>query len=519
MSNDCLVVGSTLEFITKKEIVCYLKGNLFDITKETFIEKITDEKYIVTEKYLLQNNYFENINQKISLLDLKEDQVVQIFLNDKEVEKIIEQEQIKILLELKKKDFAKIIIQKLENKNQVNAHVRERLFFLNKLLYLPFQDLLKEIERDFKDVKNLKIKDNYTLEEIKSVLEKTNLFQDYKIVLETYEIAELNYHKIYNQINFNNLNDKEKVKIEKIDSEKYKNIISAEKEIKDLLSEIKNREKQDLLLADIKNVENIVEQKEIITKYSLEDVDVDVLRKTKTLEEIDVMILNKLKEKAEDVYLKVNPSYNQLDQYQIQEIISKVYLLFEEYTLRDLYNINYFSGISENDAKRLEKSASFLDSVALNKELSRHEEYFENQEYQKAIDAISQETINRIEKIKADYLVLKNGIEIIKNDAKKEIIHYQKNEVDNEKLELAKSYYNQEKYLTTIMLLKTNENEYSKNNKFQQILISFGIVILFGVLYAYIRLGNKPKKENFETKKKKIIRNQDWLFFLKKIII
>jgi hypothetical protein len=509
MSHDCLIIDDKVEFITKKENKCYLKGDLFQINKEVNISNITEEKIIIYEKFILKNNYFDKINQKLTVTDKKEDSLVQIFINDKEVDQIIEDDKIKIILTLNTNEFAKIIVQTLENKKEINTQVRMKLLLLNKFLYLPYQDLVKEINKDFKNIIEMKIKEEYSLDEIKLVLGKINLFDSYEKQLEVYEFSELNYYKTYNSIDFEKITEKEKKSIDKIDVDKYKNIILAETELIKIFSEIQNREKQDLEFKSIENLETISVQKEIIQNYSLENIDVDKLLKTKSFDEIDQIIINKLKEKAEDLYLKVNPNYNQLDIYQIQEIISKVYLLFEEYTLRDLYNVKYFSGISENDAKRLEKSSSFLDSVALNKELSRHEEYFENQEYQKAIDVISQETINRIDKIKSDYAVLKNGLEIIKNDAKKEIIQYQSKEIDNERLELAKSYYDEEKFLTTIMLLKTNEKENIKNNKFKQILISLGIVILFGVLYTYIRLGNKPKKEDFEIKKKKIIKNQD----------
>ncbi len=61
-----------------------------------------------------------------------------------------------------------------------------------------------------------------------------------------------------------------------------------------------------------------------------------------------------------------------------------------------------------------------------NREISSFEEKFDSQEYEKAINATSLETINRVNKVKADVSNLEKGIEVIRNDAKEEILKYQK---------------------------------------------------------------------------------------------
>ncbi|NCP98368.1 hypothetical protein GW820_05780, partial [archaeon] len=115
-------------------------------------------------------------------------------------------------------------------------------------------------------------------------------------------------------------------------------------------------------------------------------------------------------------------------------------------------------------------------------------------------------TINRIEKIKSDYDNLTSGLIEIKDDAKKEIIDYQKKEYDVETLNFAKTNYDDEKYLDVIYVLKQT-NPVSKNStKTQYILITI-IVVLFVSLYAYLRLGNKKKEKTIAEKKKKILRH------------
>jgi len=505
-NEDVIIEENNIYYYTKKENEFYVYGPVFENNLSKNIEEISSDKFITTTNISLKNKFFEKINQKLIIKETKENEINNFYKNNKEITLFEENGNLIYNIEIKKDEVLEFVLKTLIEKNKVYEEIREIILAAEELRNTRFLDIQKESIKELKYLLDKPYSEEYSINEIETIYSYYNTLQKLLEKNKHYQIIEENYLITLNEIYQKELTSFEENKLEKIESNKYQNMVLAEKDLIQLLIDIKKREKD--LQNDTKSLEiaEFKELNEIINENNLENIDLDLLSKDKNITEIKDIINQKLKEKAEELYYYINPITNNLEEDKINEIITKTYLLYETYTLTDLYSIGYFSGITENDAKRLEKNYAFLESVLFNKELSNFDEKYNEKDYKGALNAISLETINRIEKIKSDYDNLTSGLIEIKDDAKKEIIDYQKKEYDVETLNFAKTNYDDEKYLDVIYVLKQT-NPVSKNStKTQYILITI-IVVLFVSLYAYLRLGNKKKEKTIAEKKKKILRH------------
>jgi len=499
---------NVIKYTTKKNNKIYLTGTIFETLKQIYIEELTLDKFIIIEKYTLKNLFPKDINQKLNLMNYKEDELAIIFENNKEINPIIEGDKIKINLTLKQDKTTQINLQKMCAKSKVYNELDNYLLEIQKLNLSVFENIKKEVQANFTLEISFNLNKEYTLNEIKSMYTKIPKLQLIQKKYYLCETAETKYFINYNKIDQNKLSNIEKVKLVNINNNKYKNIIFYEIQLNEFIEEVNNREKKYIKFKFEENITQLESQKELINKYNLTTINIDELIKTTDINNITKIISDNLKLKSDQIYSLIDPITNGLDTRQITELITKVYTLYDDYTLRDLYSLKYYAGITENDAKRLEKNIVFIDGVLLNRELTNFKENYDNQKYAAAIDSISTETINRINKIKADITILEVGLNIIKSDAKTEISNYQKTSYDKEILELAKNNYDNEKYLNTIVLLKNNTKKNDISNKqLKPTLISIVIIILFSGVYIYLRLDKKEKSQNQKNKKKKIIRH------------
>jgi formate dehydrogenase maturation protein FdhE len=206
----------------------------------------------------------------------------------------------------------------------------------------------------------------------------------------------------------------------------------------------------------------------------------------------------------------------ELDVKEINELIEKVYYIFEEYTLQEIYDINYFPPITTTDAERLEKKIKFLDTATLDNELTELKEAYSKKEYLKIIDAISPETTTRLKEIYEEKNLLEKGYNQIKKDAQQTIDKkieenkiYKNKEIDT-LIENAKEEYNKGKYLTAISLLSNaTVKEPQKNQKNIQIATVGIILCIFLIMYFFFRADNskKKKKIDYQEKRMKVIRH------------
>ena len=505
-NKDVEIKDDKIYYYTKNINEFYVYGPLFETNINKKIEEINTEKFILTTNITIKNNFFEKINHKLIIKEHKENEVNSFYKNNKELNLIEENNMLLYNIEIKEKEVIDFILKTLVEKENVYKEIREMILAAEKLKNTRYLDIQNQAQKDMKYLLDTTYSENYTIEDIEKIYSYYNLLQQLLEKNNNYEVIEENYLLTLNEILKYELTLTEDNKLQKIELNKYQNMILAEKEITKLLIDIKKRNEnleeknKSLEIAEFK------ELNEIIYENNLENIDLDLLSKDKNITEIKDIINQKLKEKAEELYYYINPITNNLEEDKITEIINKTYLLYETYSLTDLYSIGYFSGITENDAKRLEKNYSFLESVLFNKELSNFDEKYNEKDYKGALNSISLETINRIDKIKSDYDNLTSGLIEIKNDAKKEIIEYQKKEYDLETLNFAKTNYDDEKYLDVIYVLKQKGPITKNSTKTQYLLITI-VVILFISLYAYLRLGNKKKEKTIAEKKKKILRH------------
>lgn len=506
-TKDVHINKNKIFFTTEKENQIIVTGSLFEkeSTKEIF--ELTPLKFITSEKIKITNKYVQPINQKIIFKPIDETSIVRLMEENKEIETNIENNKITFTLLLAKDSTKEYSLQTISEKEEIYSEIKKLVLEISKFNNCVFQDIKNTSNTKLSKIATIPYKEKYSVSEITSFYLLLPEIEKLRQKLNLAEKTEIEYFIKYQEISVKELTIKEKNTLTRIDSNKYKDIVAAEKELSELLKIILEREESEKDKMQIENKIYFQTLKEKVITYGLDGINLDLLIKDNDVNKINQIINAGLKKKAEEIYYLISPATNNLDSKNMTYLVNKTYKLYEDHDLSELYSVNYFAGITKYDAERLEKNLSFLDSVLFNREISSFEEKFDSQEYEKAINTISLETINRVNKVKADVSTLEKGIEVIRNDAKEEILSYQKKEYDAEILTLAKKYYEEEKYLNTILLIRKNSISEKQTLKGKQIIIFSLIIVLFSATYAYFRLGNKKKEESHKDKKKKILRH------------
>lgn len=493
-----------LLYLTEKENNIFVQGDLFLKNTNTTLNKIDKDSFLLIEEIKIKNRYIRDINQKLYVKDVLEDTKINIFKNNKLVNSIIEDGRLYIDLDIKIGEEKTVTIKEIIGVLDVFYLVENTILEIEIYKYSRFEDVLNIYNQEVSTLLNLNELNTATVDELVSVLNKKNIIDTLKQNTEKNIIAETNYFLIYNNIDKESLNQEETLRLKTIDDNKYKDIKEALEKLNVFINEVQVRILDDIDQKTQADLIFINEIKEIIKTYDLEGIDINKINDKDKIEEI---INLKLKDKAQKIYLDINPEINNFTTREIDTIISKIRLLYSDYSLTDVQSIGYFASISLNDVERLEKNMVFLDGVLFNRELGNFETHYENQDYKRAINSFSNETIRRVERIKIEFDLLKKGFNAIKNDSRDLITTYQKQEIDNEILTLAKRNYEEEKYLNTIVLLKSTVENKKNIVIFNQYFISLLILVIFGFVYFYLKKDAKKREPSIKEKKKKIIRH------------
>ena len=138
-----------------------------------------------------------------------------------------------------------------------------------------------------------------------------------------------------------------------------------------------------------------------------------------------------------------------------------------------------------------------------------NENYY-SKNYKEAIDNLSTEILNRINEIYYEKKLLSEGVAKIKTDAKNELNDFIKNSPKNQKTieleNLAKTDYNNGKYLNTITLIRENNTQLEKGKSKTPLLITLIIFVILLLLYFYYKQDKKQKNNNKLNDIKKVIR-------------
>ncbi|MFT4304963.1 MAG: hypothetical protein ACMXX8_02640, partial [Candidatus Woesearchaeota archaeon] len=497
------IYENKINYLTEKENIIFILLDVFD--KKIFREvvEISKDVIYVEEKIILKNNFLKKIDQIIYFKKTDDKNNYKIFENGKEVNFELLGDDLVFNLKMDVGEIKTYMFNYYLNKSEVDRKITEILLKLEPHKHTRFKNILKIIEDELSDVLDIRLKENYSFDEIELILNKKEIINNLKKLKDELKKYESLFFILFNEIDVEKLNEEEKKELNDICENKYKDIKKALEELKHFVTKKIER----INFEENKNIEEDLlfekEIKETILKYNL-DLVVD-FRKEK--EEIYEVINEKLKEKAQEIYFQISPEVHLIDSRKIEDMGNKIKLLYNDFSLREIQNIGYFPSVTLSDVERIEKNKVFLDGVLFNREMSRFEENFEKQDFKRAIDSVSLETINRVERIKIEYKVLEDGFNLIKEDARKKILNFEGVENKEDILDLSKNYYEEEKYLNVIILLSEKDEKNKETLFLNQYFIATLIVILFSAVYFYFNKSTKKSEENIKDKKRKIIRH------------
>ena len=505
-----------VNYITKKiNVIKYLES-LFTKSITTNTEEISKDQIISTKNILIKNIYSDDIKGLLFLENINPNQTISIKLNDKPIKNIIKNNKLYINIDIKKDETQTITIKILNNKQDINLKINQLLTIINELKNSVFLDIKQQADSEFKDI-NLSNKNNFTINEINNIFGLESNITKLQNKLNDNKIYLTNFDKLYLELKNKNI-DKYNEQINKLNTNKLKNIKSSYEQLREIKNKIdleKNKQMNDLKTNNILRINKI---NQLISDYNLQD---DTL-----VEELDNLDINNdnnqeyikiedhinklIKAKAEKINTKLNNILLELNTNDVDDLINNTYYLFEDFTLQELFDINYYPPITKKDVERFEKKQKFLDTVKLNNEIDNFYENFNSNNYKKAIDSLSLETINRINDIYNEKNLISGGVDKIKNDAKDELNNFVRSAPQNQKVieleNLAKSDYENGKYLNTITLIRENKTQLEKEKSKTPLLITLIIFIILLLLYFYYRQDKKQKENNKLNDIKKVIR-------------
>jgi len=518
LSGNGLVYDGILYFETEKinEFI-YYKDILNKIVMSQSIEEIINGTYVIKEEFTLKNEHIDDIDNKLCFENINFDDIIIIKENDVVKETFYDGNKLCFTLNLELEQTKSYNMQTLTNKINIYNKIYENIYQLINLKNSRFLDISTAASEISEDIE-LIIKENYTITEIIKIYNKTEDIEELIEKENLNKIIEDNFILLYTELLENPLiNTEELNQIKAINDSKYTNINNSYLELQNIQQNIINRitfENSNTKKESLNKLQTIYE---IITKYGIEDEllneligsIVPNLNNNKIFEDIEQKLNKNLKTKAKELNKQLDNFNLELNIKEINAIIEEVYWIFEDFTLQELFSINYYPEITPNDAERLSKKQDFLDTIMYSDEVHDFQENYNLKDYISAIDAISQSTIDRLNEIYIEKKLLEDGINKIKEDAKEELDKYIKDYKENEEIiELAKQQYSEGKYLNTIVTIRSNSLNLKQNNNNYQILIVAFILMILALLFVYFRINNnKSNNKTVKDKKKKVIRH------------
>ena len=509
-SDDCV------NYITKNiNEIKYLE-ELFSKEITTNTEKITNNQIITTQNILIRNIYLEDIKGLLFLENINKDSIVTVKINNKLVKNIVENNKLFININIKKDETQTITIKILNNKQDINLKANQLLVTIAELKNSIFLDIKNDANYKFKDI-NISNKNNFTITEINQLFSLEPMIQELKNKLIDNKLDLSKFNKLYIILKNENV-EKYNAQIYNLNKNKLKNIKNYYKQLKEIQNEIDSEKIKENNNIKMNNILEINKINKLITDYNLQDTElIDKLNyininKDNNQEFIEINNnINKLiKDKADNLNKILNNLFKELNTDDLSDLINNTYYLFEDFTLQELFSVNYYPPITKKDVERFEKKQKFLDTVKLSSEINDFYENYNSKNYKKAIDSLSTETLNRIYEIYNEKKLITDGVDKIKIDAKNELNKFIKNTPKNQKTieleNLAKTDYNNGKYLNTITLIRENNTQLEKEKSKIPLLTTLIIFVILLLLYFYYKQDKKQKENNKLSDIKKVIR-------------
>ena len=493
-------------FKTKKNNEIIYKKDIFNktIISEN-IEGVNDEKYLIKNTYTIKNNWIEDVIWDIKLEQL-ENEVIIIKINTIESEIFEKNENKYYTLDIKKNNIKKIEEYRLKNKSQIYNEIEEIILKLNELKQSKYENIRLEAQK----INLTNIKQEYNFAEIKVCYDNKNKIELLNDKETKFKIKEIELIKIYEKCKLKDIDEKTQLKIDEI----YENrLIDIEKSL-DLIKEIyfKLLEKEkEITTIEIEDVFTKIENlKELIKLIKTENTYLEEIKKIesekdytklKSLEEkINIEIKKEADKILENIYILIQDNQSQ----ELKELIHNINWVFEDFSLEELFSINYYPKINLKDVERIDKKQYFLDTITYKNEINKFIENYENEQFDQAIKKISDNTLLKINEIILEKKLLEEGYEAIKTDSRKELTNYiNENEKEIETIQDLKNNYENGKYLNVIAKIRTKKTEKNTNLLY---LIPISLLIIGVLIRTYYKLEEKEKRSK-TTKKKKVIRH------------
>ncbi len=512
-----------LNYITEQENkILYTQDILSNTILSNKYEKITTDKYTNIIELKIKNNYTSTITGELKLIDVDEstDEYVAYILkiNNREQNAYFENGGIYTIINLGKGEENIYELQTAYGLKEIISVAKDNLLEMNRLKNSYFLDLKKEATTAFSSVNNLIVDMDSKIEDLQLIFIKENKINELKIKEKDYILAENAFFILYNELLNASLSQANKIKIEKLNDEKYTNI-------KGNLIKLQLIEKNNNLEKEAKKIEEkntnynkLQELKAKISDYNINDNKLnELILNADYMNQIDLNLIEEtINENLKIQVIKIDDVILYLDgfnQNTENNTIDKIKWMFEDFSLDELYAQNYFPGITTADIERYEKIQSFLDTQKLSAEISKFKQNLAEKNYEDAKNAISSETLTRIKNVISENEFINTEFTKIKTDSKNILNKYIEDNKDThkqeikEKITLGKEYYTNGKYLNTISTLQETKIN-SKTMKSNQILIVVTILFILLLLGLYYRLGKKKKKEeSYQERKKRVIRH------------
>jgi len=505
----------TIGYITLKENKILYYQDIF--TVEVLEKAIVEENGIEVLKSILKvkNKYNGDFCKDTSVIE-NDDSVIWIKENGKEkqINNYIDIGYVSINLCFKKGEEKIIEINKIQDPSKINSDVIEILAKINLLNNCEFADISAKSKKYFLELYSSLIgKETYNFEEINKVFSIENevlkLEKEYREKQKT--IDNVNY--ISSQILLLPLTSEEKTELNKIEDSLSADPISAQKKITILKEKIEKRikdEKEALISASKQKLIDIVD---VTMKFGLSDILESSINFTsddlENIKDIEPQLQAKIKSKAEEAN-ELIVYFNQINKKEVLNLIDEIDWIYDGISLKELYFVKYYPGITIDDAQRLKKKFAYIDTVSFKKMVSEFIVNYNAEDYVLALKKIDLQIIERLQDLNSEITLINNGLINIKEDAKKEHNDFlnSKHSKDNGILQKINEYYENKKFLVVIrelrlLKMKTISEKPKINYQLFVIIGGFSIIAIVGLFFK----NKMPKKLSREEKKQKILRH------------
>ncbi|MFA7708990.1 MAG: hypothetical protein WCX82_02535 [archaeon] len=518
--NYKLTENQEIEYITQKENKILYYAQILAITNLEQNTNTESNETILVDKFRIKNVYPEEFCGELVITNCQNCvALVKENGNVKNTNAYKEYGKLSINTCFKIQEEKTIEINLIEDLAFVDSEVQDILSRINLLNNCEFSDISTKSKMLLPEIGELLPKNNYTFEEINkiyslrtklSVLEK-----EYKQKLQLID----NINLIISQILELQLTADEEIELNKIEElinttpiEAYKKIIALENTISARYKTQENIKNTDFK-NKIKNLIDLGKNTDTIDSETINKLNALTFSENNQIElvNIEAEINEKIKNKSKETNEYIN-YFAELDKTNILDAIDEVNWVYADITLADLYAVKYYPIITVDDATRLKKKLSYLDTVSFKENNYDFSKPYSINDYSEALQNTDVVSIDRLKDLNNEINLVINGLAQFKKDATTELNNLNNSKIakiqeNTTKIETIKKDYENKKYLTVITNIKLLNTRTAPVSKINYQLFAIAGVFFVVAISAAIFGKKGRKKLSKEDKKQKILRH------------